>query len=91
MYATSSKERPKEIDGGGRGTYCCVPQCKSASHDHDRKKTGIGFFKFPSNPDLRRTWTTVIKKIRKDKFEIKRTTVFCEFHFKPEEINVSSV
>ena len=92
MYTTSSKERPKEIDGGGRGTYCYVPQCKSASNNCGRKKTDIGFFKFPTNPDLRRTWSTVIKQIRKDKFEIKTTTVFCcEFHFNPEEMNVSCV
>ena len=82
MLRLSSMEWPKEIDGGGRGTYCCVPQYKSASHDRDRKKTETGFFKFPTNHDLRRTWTTVMKQIK--------TTVFCEFPFKPEEINVSS-
>ena len=63
-YATSSKERPKEIDGGGRGTYCCgcVPECKSASHDRDKNRTSIGFFKFPNDPDLQRTYGQLLSK-----------------------------
>ena len=46
-YATSPKSRPNEVDGGGRGVYCCIPLCGSATYDRFMIKTEIGFFKFP--------------------------------------------
>ena len=33
---------------GGRGQYCCVPECGSARYDKFGNKTYIGLFKFPS-------------------------------------------
>ena len=89
-YVGSAKKRPKQADRGGRGTYCCVPECKSLSHDRARNKTGIGYFKLPTeDPKLWKEWANILKQIRKDKFNITKTTVFCEFHFKQEEIKVS--
>ena len=44
MYALSSREKPKELDGGGTGVYCCIPLCKSATYDGEKNKTCIGFF-----------------------------------------------
>ena len=94
MYASSSKEKPKEIDGGGTGIYCCVPLCKSATYDRDKNKTGIGFFKFPKRPDVHKKWSSIIKQYRRsggnDSFKIKSTTVVCELHVKQEEIKVSA-
>ena len=94
MYALSSKEKPKELDGGGSGVYCCIPLCKSATYDREKNKTGIGFFKFPKRPDINKKWSSIIKQYRRsgsnDSFKIKSTTVVCEFHFKQEEIKISA-
>ena len=39
--------QPNEVDGGGRGVYCCIPLCGNATYDLFMIKTEIGFFKFP--------------------------------------------
>ena len=95
-YANSSLRRANELDGGGRGLYCCIPLCGSASYDRDMKKTNIGFFKFPDDNkfrEQRKKWVSTIKQFRRkghdDTFQIKSTTRVCEFHFKPTEIKVS--
>ena len=91
-YATSSKSRPNEVDGG---VYCCIPLCGSATYDRFMIKPEIGFFKFPDEkkyPVLREKWISTIKQFRRkgsnDSFQIKSTTKVCEFHFKPEEMKV---
>ena len=97
MYPSSSKTAPKEIEGGGSGVYCSFPLCKSATYNREGEKTGIGFFKFPNKeqcPELYKTWASIIKNYRrcggKDTFQIKKSTVICEFHFKREEIKGSA-
>ena len=86
-YATSSKSRPNEVDGGGRGVYCCIPLCGSATYDRFMLKTEIGFFQFLDEkkyPVLRKKWISTIKQFRRkgsnDSFQIKSTTKVCEFH-----------
>ena len=97
LYANSSKLRPSELDGGGRGLYCCIPLCGSASYDRLMNKSNIGFFKFPierKNSEQRKKWVSTIKQFRRkgsgDTFEVNSSTRVCEFHFKPEEIKVSA-
>ncbi|XP_057292554.1 uncharacterized protein LOC130621265 [Hydractinia symbiolongicarpus] len=96
VYAGSSKSRPQKNLSGGFGNYCCIPGCKSALYDSDRKKTNIGLFRIPKQETLRRQWTNVIRNvIRKggaDNFNIedpKRNYRVCEFHFKTEDIRIT--
>ena len=46
-YIGSTKTRPKQLESGGRGQYCCVPMCKNARYDKHKNKTNIGLFTFP--------------------------------------------
>ena len=45
-YAKSSTLRPQKVEKGGKGVYCCIPECKSRTYNSEMEKTGIGFFKF---------------------------------------------
>ena len=36
ILSTASRKRPKKLVGGF-GNYCCVPGCKSASYDKNRR------------------------------------------------------
>lgn len=40
----SKSKRPLKNFSGGFGKYCCVPDCKSAAINSDRKSTGISLF-----------------------------------------------
>ena len=67
-YATSSKEKPRELEGGGQGVYCCIPRCMSAAYDRLKQKSGIAIFSFPDevkHPDERRAWMVQINKFRR--------------------------
>ena len=95
-YSNSAKERPKQPQGGGRGVYCCVPECLSSQYDRDGQKRNISLFSFPdkdTKPEMFRAWKKEISKYRRkgqnDNFEIKKSTKVCEFHFKPEEIRIT--
>ena len=77
----SSQNRPPRITSGGSGISCCVPQCGSASYDKHKQNSGIGFFKFPESVAPFKVW--------KEPFEIKKTTLICEFHFQVKEIKVT--
>ena len=50
---------------GKTGTICCIPNCDSTQL-HDNIKTGIGFFKLPSNKarknQSKKSYFTVQKK-----------------------------
>ena len=93
FYPRSSLHRPKELDIGGSGDYCCIPLCKNSTYDRDKIKTGIGFFSFPSDPELKKRWVQILSKYRRkggaDTFSIKKSTKVCEFHFSISCINVS--
>ena len=39
-YENTVIERPKQLDIGGKGRYCCIPVCKNAQYDKDWQKTG---------------------------------------------------
>ena len=32
-YIGSTKTRPKQLESGGRGQYCCVPMCENARYE----------------------------------------------------------
>ena len=34
-------ERPKQLNIGGKGKYCCIPVCKNAQYDKDWQKTNM--------------------------------------------------
>ena len=89
----SSSKRPEKLTKGGRGSYCCIPNCGSATYNTNREKTGIALFTFPKDPKRRQTWKRVVNLYRKkganDNFKITNNTRICEFHFKPEHIKVS--
>ena len=96
-YANSFQRRPNELGGGGRGLYCCIPLCGSASYHREMNKSSIGFFKFPDEnkfPEQRKKWIGIITQFRRkglgDSFQIKSTTRVCEFHFNSQEIKVSA-
>ena len=92
-YSCSSATRPKPNEKGGYGMYCCIPNCKSRTYDSDMNKTGISFFTIPQEPGLNRQWKRIIGQYRRkgagDNFEIKKSTVLCEFHFEAQDIKVS--
>ena len=92
-YVGSSASRPKSVKKGGKGSYCCIPNCKSRAYNSDMTKTGIGFFKIPKNPKINRQWKRIIYQHRRkgvgDNFKIKAATVLCEFHFETKDIKVS--
>ena len=95
-YNNSSCKRPDEIESGGRGTYCCIPNCGNSQYDRYMQPTKIGLFRFPSEkkyPDWRKSWFLALKPFRRkggsDSFTVKDSTRVCEFHFKQEEIRVS--
>ena len=75
---------------GGRGQYCCVPECGSAWYDKFGKKTHIGLFKFQSKdkkPLKYQSWVKAISMYRRrgggDTFDpSSKNTVICEHHFK---------
>ena len=76
-YENTVLERPKQLDIGGKGKYCCIPVCKNAQYDKDWQKTNIGLFKFPdkvAKPELFKYWCNKIKTFRraggKDLFKV---------------------
>ena len=96
-YENTVLERPKQLDIGGKGKYCCIPVCKNAQYDKDWQKTNIGLFKFPdkdAKPELYKLWCNKIKTFRraggKDSFKVTNNTYVCEFHFNITDINVSA-
>ena len=87
-YANTSTDRPSQAKPGGRGIYCCIPQCDSSQYDNQKNKTNIALFSFPNkekNPDIYNSWCQEIHKLRikggKDAFKITKGT--------PEELNAS--
>ena len=72
---------------GGRGKYCCVSGCKSSFYDCNGNKTGITFFSFPKNRQLKKRWLTAIKRQEhRDGFVVSKDTKVCERHFQPLDI-----
>ena len=86
-------QRPNKLLKAGRGIYCCIPNCGSAFYNNKNEKTGIGFFKFPSDPQQNQNWKRIVKLYRRrgtnDTFCINNNTRICEFHFKDDDIKVS--
>ena len=78
---------------GGRSIYCCIPNCGSSFYDKDGNKTGIGFFKFPTDKDRRKLWIRIVNNVRRkgagDNFTINEYTRICQFHFNPSDIKIS--
>ena len=78
---------------GGRGQYCCVPECGSAQYDKFGDKTHIGLLKFPSKdtPQKYQSWVKAISMYRRrggrDTFDpSSKNTVLCKHHFKEEHL-----
>ena len=79
---------------GGRGQYCCVPECRSARYGRWGNKTRIGLFKFPSRekkPRKYQSWVKAISMYRRrggrDTFDpYSKNAVICEYHFKEEHL-----
>lgn len=92
-YRGSCIKRPKQLDIVGNGDFCSIPLCKNSTLDKYGNKTAIGFFSFPSDPQLRKKWSKIVSQFRrkggKDGFSIKKTTKICEFHFAIEDIKIS--
>ena len=86
MGAVSSS-RGDSSPTGGRGKYCCVPGCKSSFYDCKGNKTGITFFSFPKNRQLKKRWLTDIKRQEhRDGFVVSKYTKVCERHFQRLDI-----
>ena len=79
---------------GGRGQYCCVPECESARYERFGNKTHRGLFKFPfkdKKPQKYQSWIKAISIYRRrgggDTFDLSsKNTVICEHHFKEEHL-----
>lgn len=86
-------QRPNKLLKAGRGIYCCIPNCGSAYYNNNNEKTGIGFFRFPSDQQQNQLWRRIVKLYRRrgknDNFTINTNTRICEFHFKDDDIKVS--
>ena len=89
------RERPQQSRKSGSGNYCCIPTCKSTQYKIEnsvKTNTDIGFFHFPKTLSRRRCWVQSVSRFRrkggKDNFNVKNA-LLCEFHFKPEHVNVS--
>ena len=97
FYENSFIKPPEELkSGGGRGKYCCIPNCGNASRDRDGKNTGIALFTFPNEkrkPELRKKWKQWLVNHRRasgaDQFKITSVTYICEFHFPIFDIKIS--
>ena len=94
-FACSTLKKVEKLDFGGRGAYCCVPQCKSAFYDSQGKKSGIGLFEIPKDIARRSKWSKIIYQFRRkganDNFIIKNTTLVYELHFKIEDIQFQQI
>ena len=67
-YENTVLERPKQLNIGGNGKYCCIPVCKNAQYDKDWQKMNIGLFKFPGKDaklELYKLWCNKIKTFRR--------------------------
>ena len=64
-YPGTNIERPNQLDGGGRGTYCCVPECKSAHYNHLLELSHIGIFTLPKNNPTKKQWIRLLKNVRR--------------------------
>ena len=64
-YENTVLERPKQLNIGGKGKYCCISVCKNAQYDKDWQKANIGLFKFQDDkdakPELYKLWCNKIK------------------------------
>ena len=93
IYQNSSKKHSQKNYRGSFGDYCCIPRCQSAFYDANRVKTGIGLFKLPKHQALCKKWLQVIERYRRtggaDKFSKTKKVMVCEFHFNPNQIQVS--
>ena len=94
--ANTSTDRRSQAKPGGRGIYCCIPQCGSSQYDNQVNKTNIALFSFPNKEKNliltshgAKKYTDSEEKGRKDAFKITKNTKVCKFHFKPEEIKIS--
>ena len=70
------------------GKYSCVPYSTSSSYDKDGKKTGLSFFKFPTEKRKPR-WLNLIKRQenkKPDMLKVTEYTEICEEHFEREDI-----
>ena len=67
-YENTVQWRPKKLNIGGKGKYCCIPVCKKAQYEKDWQEHTVGLFKFPdkfAKPELYKLWCNKIKTFRK--------------------------
>ena len=85
FYPRSSLHRPKELDIGGSGDYCCIPLCKNSTYDRDKMKTGIGFFRFHlilnSRKDGFKSYQSIEEKEELIHLVLKNPQKFVSFNF----------
>ena len=94
-YENTVLERPKQLNIGEKGKYCCIPVCKNVQYDKDWQKTNIGLFKFPdkdAKPELYKLWCNKIRTFQraggKDSFKVTNNIYVCGFHFNITDTNV---
>ncbi|XP_068086513.1 THAP domain-containing protein 2-like [Anabrus simplex] len=63
---------------------CCVRGCNNRSDRH--RKTGIGFHRFPKDPDLRARW---MKAVKRKNWVPGVHSVICTKHFSPDQVNAT--
>ena len=53
-------QRPNKLLKADRGIYSCIPNRGSAFYNNKNEKTGIGFFKLPSDPQQNQNWKLLL-------------------------------
>ena len=75
---TEKERKDKENDkrcAKSVGKYCCVPYRTSSSYDKDGKKTGLSFFKFPTDKRKPR-WLNLVKRQENEKLDMFKVTEY---------------
>lgn len=55
--------------------------------DGEKVTSGITFFKFPNDKDLKKLWCSRIKRVDgRDNFKVTKSTVLCDKHFHTDDI-----
>ncbi|XP_074655326.1 uncharacterized protein LOC141908930 [Tubulanus polymorphus] len=78
-YHTSKKPKKAKKCIGRRN--CCVPYCTKSGYYEIEGHGTVSYFKFPSDPVLRRSWLSNVRREEGEFFKITEHTRVCSQHF----------
>ena len=68
---------------------CCVPHCTRYGYHYVEGHGNISYFKFPTDPKLRKLWIVKIQRDEDETFTIKDHTFVCSQHFLSDDYDFS--